>query len=97
VTDDELGFLVCDFIHLGIILKLISNCRMELARLAKPSIRTMKGKSETDILDALDKIPSSTIGRALATWKQPIEVIRVEMQSAKKDNTVTVKPTVLTR
>ena len=70
---------------------------MGFARLAESSIRTMKGKSETDTLGALDKILSSTIGGALATWNQPIEVIRVEMQSAKKDNTVTVKPTVLTR
>ena len=68
---------------------------MGFARLAESSIRPMKGKSETDTLGALDKILSSTIGGALATWNQPIEVIRVEMQSAGKDKIVTVKPTVL--
>jgi hypothetical protein len=75
--------------------KLMSKYRMGFARLAESSIRTMKGKSETEPLGALDKILSSAIGGALSTWNQPIEVIRVEMQSAKKDKIVTVKPTVL--
>jgi hypothetical protein len=47
--------------------------------------QTMKGKSETEILGSLNKILSSTIGGALETWNQPIEV-PVEMQSAKKDS-----------
>lgn len=68
---------------------------MGFARLAESSIRSMKGKSETDKLSAIEKILSSTIGGALATWNQPIEVVRVEMQSAKKDKAVSVKPTVL--
>lgn len=54
---------------------------MGFARLAETSIRKMKGKAETDNLGAADKILSSTIGGALATWNQPIEVIRVEVLS----------------
>ncbi|EEB88285.1 hypothetical protein MPER_13960, partial [Moniliophthora perniciosa FA553] len=33
----------------------------------------------------MDKILASSIGGALATWNQPIEVIRVEMQSMTKN------------
>ncbi|KAG6911539.1 hypothetical protein DXG01_011841 [Tephrocybe rancida] len=58
--------------------------RMGFARLAETSIRRIKGKSETESLGAFDKILASTIGGALATWNQPIEVIRVEMQSMAK-------------
>jgi hypothetical protein len=52
---------------------------MGFARLAETSIRKIKGKGETDSLGALDKILASTIGGALATWNQPIEVVRVEV------------------
>jgi hypothetical protein len=52
---------------------------MGFARLAETSIRKVKGKTESDKLSALDKILASTIGGALATWNQPIEVIRVEV------------------
>ena len=55
--------------------------RMGFARLAEDSIRKIRGKSETDKLGALDKILASSIGGALATWNQPIEVIRVEVNS----------------
>ncbi|KAI0963742.1 Mitochondrial DNA replication protein yhm2 [Taiwanofungus camphoratus] len=58
--------------------------RMGFARLAESTIRNMKGKGENDKLSALEKITSSTIGGALATWNQPIEVVRVEMQSMAK-------------
>jgi len=70
--------------------------RMGFARLAESSIRSMKGKSEKEPLGALDKILSSTIGGALATWNQPIEVVRVEMQSMLKDKSPNrpAKPTV---
>jgi hypothetical protein len=57
---------------------------MGFARLAETGIRRIKGKSETDKLSALEKIAASTVGGALATWNQPIEVVRVEMQSAAK-------------
>ena len=49
---------------------------MGFARLAESSIRKVRGKSESD---AMDKILASSIGGALATWNQPIEVIRVEV------------------
>lgn len=54
-------------------------CRMGFARLAETSIRKIKGKTETESLGAFDKILASTIGGALATWNQPIEVVRVEV------------------
>lgn len=52
---------------------------MGFARLAESTIRQVKGKGENDKLTALEKITSSTIGGALATWNQPIEVVRVEV------------------
>ncbi|KZT61417.1 putative YHM2-protein of the mitochondrial carrier family [Calocera cornea HHB12733] len=58
--------------------------RMGFARLAEDSIRKMRGKKEGEKLGAMDKILSSSIGGALATWNQPIEVVRVEMQSMSK-------------
>jgi len=58
--------------------------RMGFARLAETMIRNIRGKSESDSLSAMDKIFASSVGGALATWNQPIEVIRVEMQSMAK-------------
>ena len=52
---------------------------MGFARLAETWIRKAQGKSESDKLSALEKIASSTVGGALATWNQPIEVVRVEV------------------
>lgn len=52
---------------------------MGFARLAETSIRKIRGKAESDSLGAVDKILASSIGGALATWNQPIEVIRVEV------------------
>ena len=49
-----------------------------LARLAETSIQKARGKQDGQSLGAMDKILSSSIGGALATWNQPIEVIRVE-------------------
>jgi len=66
---------------------------MGFAQLAESPIRSMKCKRETETLGALHKILSSTIGGASAAWNEPIEVI-VEMHSAKKDKTITVKQTV---
>ncbi|KAG6831357.1 hypothetical protein H0H87_005368 [Tephrocybe sp. NHM501043] len=70
--------------------------RMGFARLAETSIRKIKGKSETESLGAFDKILASTIGGALATWNQPIEVIRVEMQSMAKGAANANRPQKLT-
>jgi hypothetical protein len=53
--------------------------RMGFARLAESSIRSVQGKTDKDKLGAAEKILSSSIGGALATWNQPIEVIRVEV------------------
>lgn len=66
-------------------LNLTSTFRMGFARLAESSIRSFRGKGENDKLGALDKILASSIGGALATWNQPIEVVRVEMQSMSKN------------
>jgi len=70
--------------------------RMGFARLAESSIRKAQGKSENDKLSALEKIASSTIGGALATWNQPIEVVRVEMQSMAKATATSNRPAKLT-
>jgi len=55
--------------------------RMGFARLAEDMIYSARGKQPGESLSAADKIFSSAIGGALATWNQPIEVVRVEMQS----------------
>jgi hypothetical protein len=70
--------------------------RIGLARLAETMIRKIRGKRETDSLGAMDKILASTIGGALATWNQPIEVIRVEMQSMAKITSQVKRPAKLT-
>ena len=62
--------------------------RMGFARLAEQSLRTLRGKSETDRLGPFDKILASSIGGALGTWNQPIEVVRVEMQSMAKQTSL---------
>ena len=56
--------------------------RMGFARLAESSLRSIKGIKEGEKLGAMDKILASTIGGALATWNQPIEVVRVEVSAA---------------
>lgn len=70
--------------------------RMGFARLAESSIRKHQGKSDSDKLSALEKIAASTIGGALATWNQPIEVVRVEMQSMSKATANPNRPAKLT-
>jgi len=71
--------------------------RMGFARLAESMIRSARGKKEGEQLGAMDKIISSSIGGALATWNQPIEVVRVEMQSmAKGAATAANRPAKLT-
>jgi len=71
--------------------------RIGLARLAETSIRKVRGKEEGQSLGAWDKILASSIGGALATWNQPIEVIRVEMQNMSKEATASAnRPAKLT-
>ncbi|TFK36846.1 mitochondrial carrier domain-containing protein [Crucibulum laeve] len=70
--------------------------RMGFARLAETTIRKVRGKGENDTLGAFDKILASSIGGALATWNQPIEVVRVEMQSMAKATANANRPAKLT-
>ncbi|KAI6047764.1 mitochondrial carrier domain-containing protein [Pisolithus marmoratus] len=69
---------------------------MGFARLAENSIRKARGMGESEKLGTLDKILASTIGGALATWNQPIEVVRVEMQSMAKATENVNRPQKLT-
>jgi len=71
--------------------------RMGFARLAEDMIRSWRGKGTDESLSAIDKITAAAIGGTLATWNQPIEVVRVEMQSmAKSTMTSTDRPAKLT-
>lgn len=70
--------------------------RMGFARLAEQSIRKSQGKSASDPIGAWEKIAASSIGGALGTWNQPIEVVRVEMQSMAKQAANSNRPAKLT-
>lgn len=70
--------------------------RMGFARLAEEQIRVLRGKTEGQRLSAVDKILSSSVGGALACWNQPIEVVRVEMQSMAKQAPGGTRPAKLT-
>lgn len=60
--------------------------RFGLARLAEEGIRKVTGKTDKDQkLNIWEKIAASTVGGGLSAWNQPIEVIRVEMQSKIED------------
>jgi hypothetical protein len=59
--------------------------RFGLSRLAENTIRSVTGKKDSDGLSVGEKILASGIGGGLSAWNQPIEVIRVEMQSKKED------------
>ncbi|KAL2013404.1 hypothetical protein VTN00DRAFT_929 [Thermoascus crustaceus] len=59
--------------------------RFGFSRLAETAIRKVTNKEEGEKLNAFEKILSSTLGGGLSAWNQPIEVIRVEMQSKKDD------------
>ncbi|KAF9582408.1 hypothetical protein BGW38_000248 [Lunasporangiospora selenospora] len=61
--------------------------RLGLSRLAEESIRKLRGYEGENAkipLSAWEKIAASAIGGGLSIWNQPIEVIRVEMQSQLK-------------
>lgn len=71
--------------------------RMGFARLAEDQIRAFRGQTDGQRLSAFDKILSSSVGGALGCWNQPIEVVRVEMQSmAKQTSSGTSRPAKLT-
>jgi hypothetical protein len=59
--------------------------RFGFSRLAEGAIRNVTGKKDGEKLNAAEKITASAIGGGLSAWNQPIEVIRVEMQSKKED------------
>ncbi|KAI0389783.1 mitochondrial dicarboxylate carrier protein [Xylariaceae sp. FL0594] len=59
--------------------------RFGLSRLAEQGIRRVTGKEHGEKLSVAEKILSSALGGGLSAWNQPIEVIRVEMQSKKVD------------
>ncbi|KAH8916717.1 mitochondrial carrier [Atractiella rhizophila] len=62
--------------------------RMGFARLIEQMIRKSRGVGEDAKLGAVDKVVASSLGGALACWNQPIEVVRVEMQSMAKQTSV---------
>ena len=59
--------------------------RFGLSRAAEIGIRKMTGKEHGEKLSGAEKIAASAIGGGLSAWNQPIEVIRVEMQSKTND------------
>ncbi len=70
---------MCLMARLKCVLAKTTLCSMGFARLAESTIRDVRGKGKDEKLGALDKILASSIGGALATWNQPIEVVRVEV------------------
>ncbi|KAK5118663.1 Mitochondrial DNA replication protein yhm2 [Meristemomyces frigidus] len=59
--------------------------RFGLSRVAESQIRSFTGKSDASPLSVGEKILASALGGGLSAWNQPIEVVRVEMQSKKED------------
>jgi len=59
--------------------------RFGLSRLAENGIRKTMGKENGERLSAIERITASALGGGLSAWNQPIEVIRVEMQSKTED------------
>lgn len=59
--------------------------RFGLSRLIEIGIRKMTNKDDSQKLTAMEKIVSSGLGGGLSAWNQPIEVIRIEMQSKTED------------
>lgn len=59
--------------------------RFGLSRVAETGIRKVTGKEGGEKLGVVEKIIASALGGGLSAWNQPIEVIRVEMQSKTVD------------
>lgn len=59
--------------------------RFGFARLSEAGLRRITGKSADAPLNFAEKIAASVVGGALSAWNQPIEVVRVEMQSKTVD------------
>lgn len=60
--------------------------RFGLSRIAENYIRSLAGKEEGQKLNATERVLASGLGGGLSAWNQPIEVVRVEMQSMKADS-----------
>lgn len=62
--------------------------RFGLSRMAENAIRSATGKTdEGQKLNPGERVLASGLGGGLSAWNQPIEVVRVEMQSMKADPT----------
>ncbi|CCH60581.1 hypothetical protein TBLA_0D00730 [Henningerozyma blattae CBS 6284] len=59
--------------------------RFGFSRLVENGIKKIQNKGSDDKLSVTEKILASAIGGGLSAWNQPIEVIRVEMQSKTND------------
>lgn len=59
--------------------------RFGLSRVAETGIGKITGKESGEKLGVMEKVLSSALGGGLSAWNQPIEVIRVEMQSKTED------------
>jgi hypothetical protein len=59
--------------------------RFGLSRLAEMGIRKAMNKEDGQKLTGYEKVLASGLGGGLSAWNQPIEVIRVEMQSKTVD------------
>lgn len=59
--------------------------RFGLSRLAEQGIRKVMNKEDGQKLSGYEKVLASGLGGGLSAWNQPIEVIRVEMQSKTED------------
>ena len=55
--------------------------RIGITRFVEEAVKKSRGGDETAPLTMSQKIMSSAVGGALSCWNQPIEVIRVELQS----------------
>jgi hypothetical protein len=69
--------------------------RIGISKLAEGPIRSISGKSSGTRLNMGEKVAASTVGGALSCWNQPFEVIRVEMQSLRRDPSLGQAPTML--
>ncbi|OAG17414.1 mitochondrial carrier [Alternaria alternata] len=59
--------------------------RFGLSRVAETGIRRVMDKEHGEKLSVVEKITASALGGGLSAWNQPIEVIRVELQSKTVD------------
>ncbi|KAJ3107627.1 hypothetical protein HDU97_003621 [Phlyctochytrium planicorne] len=55
--------------------------RFGLSRIAEDVIKNRPGRDKNTKLSDMERVLASSIGGGLSCWNQPIEVIRVEMQS----------------